>query len=70
VKAARRSLHPSRRLAMILTLGLPKWESRLEDRRAVSAPARLPQTGDDEPFNGLIFVENWFEEVTERVPIP
>ena len=27
------------------------------------------QTGD-EPFNGLIFVENWFQELTERVPSP
>lgn len=26
------------------------------------------QPGDD--FNGLIFVENWFEELKERVPIP
>ena len=25
--------------------------------------------GDDEPFNGLIFVENWFEELKERVPV-
>ena len=28
------------------------------------------QTSDDEPFNGLIFVENWFQELTERVPVP
>ena len=28
------------------------------------------QTSDDEPFNGLIFVENWFEELTARVPTP
>ena len=26
-------------------------------------------TSDDEPFNGLIFVEHWFEELTERVPV-
>jgi len=26
------------------------------------------QPGDD--FNGLIFVENWFEELKERVPVP
>ena len=31
--------------------------------------AATTQTGD-EAFNGLIFVENWFEELTERVPIP
>ena len=24
----------------------------------------------DEPFNGLIFVEHWFEELTARVPLP
>ncbi len=23
-----------------------------------------------DPFTGLIFVENWFEELTERVPFP
>ena len=28
------------------------------------------QTTDNEPFNGLIFVENWFEELTARVPSP
>ena len=28
------------------------------------------RTGDDEPFNGLIFVENWFKELKERVPLP
>ena len=27
------------------------------------------ETGDDEPFNGLIFVENWFQELLERVPV-
>ena len=27
------------------------------------------QTSDDEPFNGLVFVENWFEELKERVPV-
>ena len=28
------------------------------------------QTSDGDPFNGLIFVENWFEELKERVPLP
>ena len=28
------------------------------------------QTSDDADFNGLIFVENWFEELKERVPVP
>ena len=27
------------------------------------------QTGSSESFNGLIFVENWFEELKERVPL-
>ena len=27
------------------------------------------QTSDDADFNGLIFVENWFEELKERVPV-
>ena len=27
-------------------------------------------TSEAESFNGLIFVENWFEELTERVPTP
>ena len=28
------------------------------------------QTSNDEPFNSLIFVENWFEELKARVPAP
>ena len=28
------------------------------------------QATDDAPFNGLIFVENWFEELKARVPVP
>ena len=28
------------------------------------------QTSDDEPFNGLIFVENWFEDLKRLVPVP
>ena len=28
------------------------------------------ETGDDEAFNGLIFVENWHQELLERVPLP
>ena len=27
------------------------------------------QAGDNDRFNGLIFVENWFQELTERVPV-
>ena len=28
------------------------------------------QATNDAPFNGLIFVQNWFEELKERVPVP
>ncbi len=28
------------------------------------------QTSDDDSFTGMIFVENWFEELTARVPSP
>ena len=30
----------------------------------------LVRTGGDEPFNGLILVLNWYQELLERVPIP
>ena len=30
-------------------------------------PAMPGETGEDEPFNGIIFVENWLQELTERV---
>ena len=39
------------------------------DRFIMMASGTADQTSDDEPFNGLIFVENWFQELTERVPI-
>ena len=32
----------------------------------IAAPVR---TSDGDPFNSLIFVENWFEELTARVPV-
>ena len=38
------------------------------DRFIVRARGADAQTGD-EPFNGLIFVDNWFEELRERVPV-
>ena len=37
------------------------------DRFVFRKPTR--QTGDDAVFNGLIFVENWFQELTERAPV-
>ena len=40
------------------------------DRFIVRKPGTAEQTSDDDPFNGLIFVENWFEELKARVPVP
>ena len=40
------------------------------DRFIVRRSGSAEQTSDDAPFNGLIFVENWFQELTERVPVP
>ena len=40
------------------------------DRFIVRKPGTAEQTSDDDPFNGLIFVENWFEELKRLVPIP
>ena len=40
------------------------------DRFIMLTSETAEQASDDEPFNGLIFVENWFEELTERVPVP
>ena len=38
------------------------------DRFIFLTPGTAEMT-DDDPFNGLIFVENWFEELTARVPV-
>ena len=40
------------------------------DRFIVRTPGTAEQTSDDDPFNGLIFVENWFEELKRLVPVP
>ncbi len=40
------------------------------DRFIFRKPGTAAQTSDDEPFNDLIFVENWFEELRQRVPVP
>ena len=40
------------------------------DRFIMRKPGTAEQTSDDDPFNGLIFVEHWFEELTARVPVP
>ena len=40
------------------------------DRFIMRKPETAVQTSGDDFFNGLIFVEHWFEELKERVPIP
>ena len=40
------------------------------DRFIMLASGTAAQASDDAEFNGLIFVENWFEELKEQVPIP
>ena len=40
------------------------------DRFIVLKPGTAEQTSDDEPFNGLVLVLNWFEELKARVPVP
>ena len=40
------------------------------DRFIMRKRGTAEQTSDDEPFNGLIFVQNWFEELKARVPVP
>ena len=40
------------------------------DRFIFRTPETAVQTSDEQPFNGLIFVEHWFEELTARVPVP
>ncbi len=40
------------------------------DRFLFKKPGDSGQTNDDDQFTGLIFVENWFQELTERVPVP
>ena len=40
------------------------------DRFVFLAQGAATQTLDGAPFNGLVFVEHWFEELKDRVPIP
>ena len=40
------------------------------DRFIFRTAGTAAQTSDDDAFNGLIFVEHWFEELTARVPVP
>ncbi len=55
--------------------GLTAEEARLwdlapaGDRFLLLSPAATQSTGN-QPFNGLIYVDNWFHELLERVPVP
>ena len=40
------------------------------DRFIFRTAGTAASTSDEEPFNGLIFVEHWFEELAARVPVP
>ena len=40
------------------------------DGRFIMLKPVTAEQPSDEPFGGFIFVENWFEELTERVPVP
>ena len=40
------------------------------DRFIFGTPGTTVQTSDDADFNGLIFVENWFDELQRLVPTP
>ena len=40
------------------------------DRFIFRTAGTAEQTGDEEPFNGLIYVQNWFEELKRLVPTP
>ena len=44
------------------------WDIALDGRFLFPTSGTVEET-DDEPFNGLIYVENWFEELKERVPV-
>ena len=39
------------------------------DRFIFRSPSTTDLASDAVTFNGLIFVENWFQELTERVPV-
>ena len=40
------------------------------DRFIFRKSGTVGQTSDDDSFTGMIFVENWFEELKARVPVP
>ena len=40
------------------------------ERFIIRKPGGGTQAAGDDPFNGVIIIENWFQELTERVPVP
>ena len=49
--------------------GVRAFDIEPDGDRFIFRKQAAAQTSDEEPFNGLIFVENWFQELTERVPV-
>ena len=47
-----------------------RYDLAPDGERFILRRAGGPQTADGDSFNGLIFVEHWFEELTARVPVP
>lgn len=56
-------------------IGFTAREARLWDLaptgdRFLVLSSAATRTTDEEPFNGLIYVDNWFTELKARVPVP
>ena len=57
-------------LESVRTAGGREWDIVPDgDRFVFLAPGPVTQTSGEAGFNGLIFVENWFQELTARVPV-
>ena len=46
------------------------WDIAPDGDRFIFRTRRAAQTSGAAPFNGLIFVQNWTQELLERVPVP
>ena len=46
------------------------WDIAPEGDRFIFTRREAARTSGDDALIGLIFVENWFQELTERVPVP
>ena len=51
-------------------LGGRRFDLAPDGDRFIIRTSGAPEQTDDDAPNGLIFVENWFEELKERVPVP